>query len=136
MSRIFLSHASADDREAIALKRWLAEQNPRLANEIFLDLDPDAGIRTGERWADASYVHLAALDLPGRNSVPLCARGNVRLSHRAPTKRSVQAAVSSVRWRNSPGLRLREVLPTDESRFWDLGGPPSAVCRPANGDVA
>jgi hypothetical protein len=53
MSRIFLSHASADDREAIALKRWLAEQNPRLANEIFLDLDPDAGIRTGERWAQA-----------------------------------------------------------------------------------
>ena len=53
MSRIFLSHASADDREAIALKLWLAEQNPRLANEIFLDLDPDAGIRTGERWAEA-----------------------------------------------------------------------------------
>jgi hypothetical protein len=53
MSRIFLSHASTDNREAIALKRWLAEQNPRLANEIFLDLDPDAGIRTGERWAQA-----------------------------------------------------------------------------------
>ena len=53
MSRIFLSHASADDRAAIALKRWLAEQNPRLANEIFLDLDPDAGIRAGERWAEA-----------------------------------------------------------------------------------
>ena len=53
MSRIFLSHASANNREAIALKRWLAEQNPRLANEIFLDLDPDAGIRTGERWAQA-----------------------------------------------------------------------------------
>ena len=42
-----------NNREAIALKRWLAEQNPRLANEIFLDLDPDAGIRTGERWAEA-----------------------------------------------------------------------------------
>ena len=53
MSRIFLSHASANNREAIALKRWLAEQNPRLANEIFLDFDPDAGIRTGERWAQA-----------------------------------------------------------------------------------
>ena len=53
MSRIFLSHASANNREAIALKRWLSEQNPRLANEIFLDLDPDTGIRTGERWAEA-----------------------------------------------------------------------------------
>ena len=53
MSRIFLSHASADNRAAMALKRWLAEQNPQLANEIFLDLDPDAGIRTGERWEQA-----------------------------------------------------------------------------------
>ena len=53
MSRIFLSHSSTDDREAIALRQWLAQQNPRLANEIFLDLDPDVGIRTGERWAAA-----------------------------------------------------------------------------------
>jgi len=48
-----LSHSSTNNREAIALRQWLAEQNPRLANEIFLDLDPDAGIRTGERWAAA-----------------------------------------------------------------------------------
>lgn len=53
MSRIFISHAGTDGRQAIALKRWLAEQNPRLANEIFLDLDPTVGIRTGERWAAA-----------------------------------------------------------------------------------
>lgn len=53
MSRIFLSHSSTNDREAIALRRWLGEQNPRLANEIFLDLDPNVGIRTGERWAAA-----------------------------------------------------------------------------------
>lgn len=53
MSRIFLSHSSTNDREAIALRRWLGDQNPRLANEIFLDLNPDVGIRTGERWADA-----------------------------------------------------------------------------------
>jgi hypothetical protein len=53
MSRIFLSHSSTNDREAIALRQWLGKQNPRLANEIFLDLNPDVGIRTGERWADA-----------------------------------------------------------------------------------
>jgi hypothetical protein len=53
VSRIFLSHSSTDDREAIALRRWLGAQNPRLANEIFLDLDPNVGIRTGERWAEA-----------------------------------------------------------------------------------
>jgi hypothetical protein len=53
MPRIFLSHSSTNNREAIALRQWLGAQNPRLANEIFLDLNPDVGIRTGERWADA-----------------------------------------------------------------------------------
>ncbi len=53
MSRIFLSHASTDNRAAIGVKMWLAKQNPRLANEIFLDLDEGTGIRTGERWKEA-----------------------------------------------------------------------------------
>jgi WD40 repeat protein len=53
MPRFFLSHSSVDNREAIALKRWLVEQNPPLDNDIFLDLDPRAGIRPGTRWKDA-----------------------------------------------------------------------------------
>ena len=53
MSRIFLSHSSRDNRQAIALRQWLIEQDPRLANEIFLDLDPKAGIRSGVRWKEA-----------------------------------------------------------------------------------
>ncbi len=53
MSRIFLSHSSLDTREAIALKHWLAEQDPPLANEIFLDVDPGSGLQTGTRWKDA-----------------------------------------------------------------------------------
>ncbi|WP_051027819.1 nSTAND1 domain-containing NTPase, partial [Nocardia higoensis] len=53
MSRIFLSHSSRDSRQAIALKRWLIEQEPALENEIFLDLDPHTGIRPGERWKQA-----------------------------------------------------------------------------------
>ena len=53
MSRIFLSHSSVDNREAVALKQWLAKQNPRLANEIFLDLDPGTGIHIGQRWREA-----------------------------------------------------------------------------------
>jgi WD40 repeat protein len=53
MSRIFLSHSSRDTRQAIALKRWLAEQDPALAQEIFLDLDPVTGIAPGERWKEA-----------------------------------------------------------------------------------
>jgi WD40 repeat protein len=53
MSRIFLSHSSRDSSEAIALKRWLAEQEPGLAEEIFLDLDRESGIAPGERWKRA-----------------------------------------------------------------------------------
>lgn len=50
VSRIFLSHSSADWREAVALKAWLVGQDPPLANEIFLDLDRRSGIATGVRW--------------------------------------------------------------------------------------
>jgi WD40 repeat protein len=53
MSRIFLSHSSRDTLQAIALKRWLVEQDPGLADEIFLDLDPVTGIQPGERWKEA-----------------------------------------------------------------------------------
>jgi WD40 repeat protein len=53
MSRIFLSHSSRNSPEAIALKRWLVEQEPGLAEEIFLDLDRDTGIAPGERWKRA-----------------------------------------------------------------------------------
>ncbi|QFS91107.1 translocation protein TolB [Mycobacterium sp. THAF192] len=40
-------------RQAVALKRWLALQDPPLANEIFLDVDPDTGLRAGSRWKEA-----------------------------------------------------------------------------------
>jgi WD40 repeat protein len=45
-----MSHSDKDWREAVALKQWLAEQDPPLANEIFLDLDRDTGIKSGTRW--------------------------------------------------------------------------------------
>ena len=50
---MFLSHSSRDSRQAIAVKKWLVEQEPGLAEEIFLDLDPHTGIRIGERWKQA-----------------------------------------------------------------------------------
>nr|WP_240761156.1 toll/interleukin-1 receptor domain-containing protein [Mycolicibacterium sp. CR10] len=53
VSRIFLSHSSLDSRQALALKRWLVEQDPPLANEIFLDIDAAAGLQPGERWKGA-----------------------------------------------------------------------------------
>ncbi|MDT5090945.1 MAG: hypothetical protein QOH60_308 [Mycobacterium sp.] len=53
MSRVFLSHSSKDLREAVALKEWLTQQDPPLANEILLDADPTGGIQAGERWKEA-----------------------------------------------------------------------------------
>jgi hypothetical protein len=50
MPRIFLSHSSSDNCQAVALKQWLAEQRPELANEIFLDIDPESGLQVGARW--------------------------------------------------------------------------------------
>lgn len=40
-------------RQAIALKQWLVDQDPPLANEIFLDVDPESGLKAGTRWKDA-----------------------------------------------------------------------------------
>ena len=50
---MFLSHSSRDNRQAVAVKAWLIEHEPGLAEEIFLDLDPHTGIRPGERWRQA-----------------------------------------------------------------------------------
>src|SRR5258708_38189195 len=52
MSRIFLSHASEDARAAQALKLWLSEQDPPLANDIVLDTDRVTGIPIGRKWQD------------------------------------------------------------------------------------
>jgi Novel STAND NTPase 1/TIR domain len=53
MSRVFLSHSRWDSRQAIAVKAWLVEHEPGLADEIYLDLDPHTGIRPGTRWKQA-----------------------------------------------------------------------------------
>ena len=50
MSRIFLSHSSVDEREAVALKQWLADNG---WDDVFLDIDPQRGLRAGERWQEA-----------------------------------------------------------------------------------
>lgn len=55
MSRIFLSHSSKDNFEAIALCDWLASEG---WNDVFLDLDPERGIAAGQRWERA--LHEAA----------------------------------------------------------------------------
>ncbi len=50
MSRIFISHSSANNAEAIALRDWLVAEG---WGDLFLDLDPDRGIAAGERWERA-----------------------------------------------------------------------------------
>ena len=52
MSRIFLSHSSKDNFEAIALRGWLASEG---WSDVFLDLDPERGIAAGERWERALH---------------------------------------------------------------------------------
>jgi formylglycine-generating enzyme required for sulfatase activity len=48
VSRIFVSHSSSNNAEAVALRSWLEREGWQ--GEIFLDLDPDDGIAAGERW--------------------------------------------------------------------------------------
>ena len=52
MARIFLSHSSADELDAVAVRDWLAE-NGWGKDDIFLDLDPTHGLTAGERWQQA-----------------------------------------------------------------------------------
>ncbi|MDD1638012.1 MAG: toll/interleukin-1 receptor domain-containing protein [Methylococcaceae bacterium] len=52
MSRIFLSHSSFDEIEAVALKHWLAD-NGWGDEDVFLDVDPERGLAVGERWQEA-----------------------------------------------------------------------------------
>ena len=47
MSKIFISHSSANNFEALAVQEWLLGQG---WDELFLDLDPKRGIAAGERW--------------------------------------------------------------------------------------
>jgi formylglycine-generating enzyme required for sulfatase activity len=51
VSRIFLSHSSTNNAEAVALRDWLASNGWK--DEVFLDLDPQRGIAAGERWERA-----------------------------------------------------------------------------------
>jgi hypothetical protein len=50
MSRIFVSHSSLNNAEAVGLCDWLATEG---WDDVFLDLDPERGIAGGERWERA-----------------------------------------------------------------------------------
>jgi hypothetical protein len=50
VSRVFLSHSSVNNAEAIAIRDWLRAQG---WDDVFLDLDRERGLRAGERWQAA-----------------------------------------------------------------------------------
>jgi hypothetical protein len=53
VSRIFLSHSSKDNFAAVAIGDWLRVEG---WDDLFLDVDPQEGIRPGERWERALYA--------------------------------------------------------------------------------
>lgn len=55
MARIFLSHSSADNFEAIAVRDYLAAEG---WDDIFLDIDTNGGIAAAEKWERS--LHQAA----------------------------------------------------------------------------
>ena len=50
MSRLFISHSSVDNAEAVGLRDWLQSEG---WDDVFLDIDPLRGIAAGERWERA-----------------------------------------------------------------------------------
>ena len=47
MTRIFLSHSSQNNAEAIAIRDWMKAQG---WDDVFLDLDPERGLTGGDHW--------------------------------------------------------------------------------------
>jgi hypothetical protein len=50
MARLFISHSSGNNAEAVAIRDWLAAEG---WDDLFLDIDPERGIAAGERWERA-----------------------------------------------------------------------------------
>lgn len=50
MARIFISHSSHNNDQAIRLRDWLSANG---WTDIFLDTDPERGLAPGERWQEA-----------------------------------------------------------------------------------
>jgi hypothetical protein len=55
MTAIFISHSSADNAAAAEMKRWLEAQGH---TSLFLDFDPEAGIKAGSLGITVGYPNI------------------------------------------------------------------------------
>ena len=55
MTAIFISHSSADNKAAAEMKAWLETQGH---TSLFLDFDPESGIKGGSGWEQTLYQQL------------------------------------------------------------------------------
>ena len=55
MTAIFISHSSGDNSAALNMKAWLEQEGH---TSLFLDFDPEAGIRAGGDWEETIYYKL------------------------------------------------------------------------------
>jgi len=78
-----LSHSSANNAEAVALRDWLKREG---WDDVFLDVDPDRGIAAGERWEralnEAASRCEAVLFLVSRDCSPRLVPQEFNLAHK------------------------------------------------------
>lgn len=55
MTAIFISHSSTDNAAAAEMKAWLEAQGH---TSLFLDFDPETGIKGGTSWEQTLYQQL------------------------------------------------------------------------------
>jgi len=60
MARIFLSHSSVNNAEAIAIRNWMKAEGWA---DVFLDLDPELGLAPGDHWQTALSAAVARCEL-------------------------------------------------------------------------
>jgi formylglycine-generating enzyme required for sulfatase activity len=60
MARIFLSHSSVNNAEAIAIRDWMKAQG---WDDVFLDVDPEQGLAAGDAWQTVLPGAIAGCEL-------------------------------------------------------------------------
>lgn len=119
MARIFISHSSANNAEALALRDWLVARG---WDDLFLDIDPHRGLVSGQRWLErlqASAQRCKAVLFVLSSCAPACCPGSpatTAASCLCPSSAAPSCSSASLTY----GRSLPEVCPRTPSR------PPSS----------